>query len=129
MDENDVANGYFISISLKQSEPVSVFRTFFTEEILDLITDQTNIYRKGKKQCTNQRKTSKWKDASKKEIESFLGLVLLMSINDLPNIKLYWSKDMVFHNTFIRSIMSRDHFLEIFYNLLSVNNYETETRI
>ena len=29
------------------------------------------------------------KDVSKKEIESFLGLVILMSINDLPNRKLY----------------------------------------
>ena len=59
---------------------------------------------------------------SKNEIESFLGLVILMGINDLPNIKLYWSKDMVFHNTFISSIISRDRFLEIFYNLLLANN-------
>ena len=112
INESYVTDGGFTSISLKQSEPVSVFRTFFTEEILNLITDQTNIYEKGKKQSSNQRKTSKWKDVSKKEIESFLGLVILMG---LPNIKLYWSKDMMFHNTFISSIMSRDRFLEIFY--------------
>ena len=114
-----VTDGGFTSISLKEPEPVSVFRTFFTEEILNLITDQTNIYGKGKKQSSNQRKTSKWKDVSKKEIESFLGLVLILMtcINDLPNIKLYWSKDMVFHKTFISSIMSQDRFLEIFYNL------------
>ena len=65
------------------------------------------MYGKGKKQSRNQRKTSKWKDVSKKEIESFLGLVILMGINDLPNRKLYWSKDMLFHQTFISSIMSR----------------------
>ena len=59
---------------------------------------------------------------AKKEIESFLGLVIVMGINDLSNIKLYWSKDMVFHNTFISSIMSRDRFLEIFYNLHLANN-------
>ena len=58
----------------------------------------------------------------KKEIESFLGLVILMGINDLPKIKLYWSKDVVFHNTFISSIMSRDRFLEIFYNSHLANN-------
>ena len=55
-------------------------------------------------------------------IESFLGLVVLMGINDLPNRKLYWSKDMVFHNTFISSIVSRDRFLEIFYNLHLAHN-------
>ena len=59
---------------------------------------------------------------SKKAIQSFLGLVILMGINDLPNIKLYWSKNMVFHNTFISSIMPRDRFLEIFYYLHLTNN-------
>lgn len=51
---------------------------------------------------------------AKKEIESFLELIILMGINHLPNMKLYWSKDMVFHNAFISSIMSRDRFLQIF---------------
>jgi hypothetical protein len=45
MNENNIADGGFTSISLKERTPVSVFRTFFTEEILNLITDQTNIYR------------------------------------------------------------------------------------
>ena len=63
--ENDfslkyVSDSGFTSISLKESEPVSVFRTFFTEEIFNLITDQTSIYGKGKKQSSSQRKTSKW---------------------------------------------------------------------
>jgi hypothetical protein len=115
-------DGGFTSISLKERTPVSVFRTFFTEEILNLITDQTNIYGKGKKQSNNQKKASNWKDVSKKDIESFLGLIILMGINNLPNMKLYWSKDMVFHNTFISSIMSRDRFLQIFYNLYVADN-------
>ena len=106
MNESYVTDGGFTSITLKQPEPVSVFRTFFTKEILNLITDQTNIYGKGKKQSSNQRKASQWKDMSKKEIESFLGLVILLGIDDLPNIKLYWSKDMMFHNIFISSIQS-----------------------
>ena len=89
MNESYVTDGGFTSISLKEPEPVSVFRIFFTEEILNLITDQTNIYGKGKKQSSNQRKTSKWKHVGKKKIESFLGLVILMGINDLPNRKLY----------------------------------------
>ena len=50
MNEKYVSDSGFTSISLKESEPVSVFRTFFTKEILNLITDQTSIYGKGKKQ-------------------------------------------------------------------------------
>jgi hypothetical protein len=53
----------------------------------------------------------------KKDIESFLGLIILMGINKLTNMKLYWSKDIVFHKTFVSSIMSTDRFLQIFYNL------------
>jgi hypothetical protein len=50
-----------------------------------------------------------------------------MGVNNLPNMKLYWSKDMVFHNTFISSIMSRDRFLQISYNLhLADNSLEPE---
>ncbi|CAF1543190.1 unnamed protein product [Adineta ricciae] len=45
-----------------------------------------------------------------------------MGINNLPNMKLYWSNDMVFQNTFISSIMSRNRFLQIFYNLHLANN-------
>jgi len=117
MDESYITDGGFTSISLKERTPVSVVRTFFTEEILNLITDQTNIYGKGKKRSNNQMKTNNWKDVSKKDIELFLGLIILMGVNNLPNMKLYWSKDMVFRNTFISSIMSRNRFLQIFYNL------------
>ena len=45
-----------------------------------------------------------------------------MSINNLPNMKLYWSKDTVFHNAFISSIMSKDRFLQILYNLHLADN-------
>ena len=127
MSESYVTDGGFTSISLKEPTPIAIFRTFFTEEILNLITDQTNTYGKRKKRSNNQKKTSNWKDVSKKEIESFLGLITLMGINNLPNMKLYWNKDMIFHNTFISSITSRDRFLQIFYNLhLADNSLEPE---
>ena len=38
MNESYVTDGGFTSISLKEPEPVSVFRTFFTKESLNLIT-------------------------------------------------------------------------------------------
>jgi len=91
MNESYATDSGFTSISLKEPTPIAIFRNFFTKEILNLIIDQTNIYGNEKKQSSTQRKISKWKDVSREEIESFLGLVMLMVINDLPNIKLYWS--------------------------------------
>ena len=58
MNESNIADGGFTPISLKERTLVSVFRTVFTEEMLNLITNQTNIYGKGKKRSNNQKKTS-----------------------------------------------------------------------
>ena len=49
MNESSITDSGFTSISLKELTPVSVFRKFFDEEILKLITDLTNIYGKEKK--------------------------------------------------------------------------------
>ena len=40
-----------------------------------------------------------------------------MGMTNLPNMKLYWSNDIFFQNAFISSIMSRNRFRQIFYNL------------
>ena len=52
---------------LNNQTPVSVFRTFFTEEILNLITDQTNMEKERNKVVTSQ-----WKDVSKKDFLDWL---------------------------------------------------------
>ena len=111
ISERFIGDGGFTSISLRDITPIPVFRSFFTEEILSLITDQTNIYGKQKQRKNSQNKTGRWKDVGIKNIESFFGIIIVMAINDLPDMKLYWSKDNIFHNSFITSIMSRDHFL------------------
>ena len=88
------------------------FQKFFTEEIIQPITDHTNIY----------EKENNWNDMSKKDIESFVGIIILMEINELPKMNLYWNKDIVFRNGFISSIISRDRFLKFFYNLHLADN-------
>ena len=80
MNESYAMDSGFTSISLKEPTPIAIFRNFFTEEILNLIIDQTNIYINEKKQSSTQRKISKWKDWSREEIESFLGLVMLIGL-------------------------------------------------
>jgi hypothetical protein len=66
--ESYIGNGGFTSVSLKDITPISVFRSFFTEEILNLITDQTNIYGKQKTQRNSQNKTDRWKDVETKGV-------------------------------------------------------------
>ena len=114
--------GGFTSISSKDVTPISVFRKFFTEEIFNLIVDQTNVYRKQKKRRNSRNNINPWEDVIMKDIESFLGITIVMGINNLPSMKHYWNNDNVFHNSFISSTMSRNRFLQIFYNLHLADN-------
>jgi len=68
-----VADGGHTSISLKERTPVSVFRSFFTEEILNLITDQTNIYGKERNQVILREKAVIGRMLAKKRLRHFSG--------------------------------------------------------
>ena len=117
ISESRMGQGGFMSISSNDVTPILVFRNFFTEEIFNLIVDQTNIYGKQKQGRNSRNNTDLWEDVITKDIESFLGIIIVMGINSLPSMKHCWSKDNIFHNSFISSIMSRNRFFQIFYNL------------
>ncbi|CAF0882767.1 unnamed protein product [Adineta ricciae] len=117
----DVDSG-FTTISCTDVTPFLVFNNIFTKEIFNLIVDQTNIYAKQKKRRRSQNSIDLWEDVTTKYIESFLGIIIVMAINSLPSMKHYWSKDNIFHNSFISSVMSRNRFLQIFYNLHLADN-------
>ena len=111
MNESSITDNGFTSISLKERTPLSVFSDVFDEEVL--LIKQTFM----EKQSHHLKKNSNWKNVSKKENESFVGLVILMGTNNLPSMKLYSSEEMVFQNPLISSLMSRNRFRRIFYNL------------
>jgi hypothetical protein len=122
MSESHTSNGGFTSISSSDTTPIVVFRSYFKEEILDLIVEQTNIYGRHKFQRKSQNTKNRWKDVGFNDIESFLRIIIVMGINDLPRMKLYCSKENIFHNGFISATMSRDRFLQIFYNFHLADN-------
>ena len=56
LNQSYIDGGGFTSISLKDATRIAVFRSFFTQEIVNLITDQTNIYGAQKKRRNAQNK-------------------------------------------------------------------------
>jgi len=68
MNENYTGDSGFTSISPNDTSPIAVFRCFFTEEIFNLIVEQTNIYRKQKFQRKGQNTKDRWKDVGVKDI-------------------------------------------------------------
>lgn len=65
--------------------PLQYFKQFFSEDILDIIVGQTNLYAI---QCDANKPLS----LTRKELEQFLGRVLYMSLFGLPGTRMFWNK-------------------------------------
>ncbi|XP_015377256.1 PREDICTED: piggyBac transposable element-derived protein 1-like [Diuraphis noxia] len=77
--------------------PFSVFKLLFSDEVINLIVEQTNLY-------TQQRymKTGKlYMKTTNQEIMTFLGINILMGIKRLPSYRDYWSSAPDLHTTVI----------------------------
>ncbi len=66
--------------------PVEYFRQFWTDDIIDLVVQQTNLY--------STQKTGSSINTTKKETEQLIGMHLRMDIVQLPSYKMYWSQKM-----------------------------------
>jgi hypothetical protein len=49
------------------------------------------------------------------EVKAFLGLNVNMGLIPLSNTKDYWSHERKMHKNYVGHVMSRDHFLQIFW--------------
>ena len=64
--------------------PYQFFNFLFDKELIEKITDQTNLY------ATQQRPEKLW-SVSREEIEQFIGTVYYMSLTQKPKTRDYWS--------------------------------------
>ena len=87
-----------------------MFSHFFDDEILSLIVRETNLFAEQSLAATHSNTT--W-ETNTTEIKAYLGFMILMGINRLPEIRDYWARDEKLHNSFIASRITRDRFEEI----------------
>ena len=87
-----------------------MFSNFFSDEILSLIVRETNRFAA---QClaTAQRMVT-W-ETNLDELKAYLGFMIVMGINRLPEIRDYWSVDTKLNNAYISSRITRKCFEEI----------------
>lgn len=52
---------------------------------MNLIADQTNIYGKQKERKNRYNNAGRWEDVGTKDIESFLGIIIMMAVNNRFN--------------------------------------------
>ena len=89
---------------------VGIFRLFFTSALVGTIVHETNKYAR---QVLGDAASGKWEDVDADDISAFLGFALLMGINRLPQLHLYWNTNPAFHYLPIAERITRDRFLAI----------------
>lgn len=99
--------------------PGSIFQHFFTNDFIDFLVFQTNLYA--------QQLSKPYKPTENKEMKTFLGINLLMGVKRLPSYRDYWSSNKLLHDPFISPLISVKRFSWILSNLhLNDNSIQPE---
>jgi hypothetical protein len=73
--------------------PVSVFRLFWSGEMLERMRRNSNIYAKlqGAERTRNRKGQARsWKEMTVDELKIWLGITILMGVTREPSVKDYW---------------------------------------
>lgn len=107
------------------NDPFALYKLFFTDYILEKIVEETNEYAA---HCINNAsfisRTHQlpWQPVTKHEMNTFIGILLIMGVMPSPDIRLYWSRKEMYTNLRIKNAMKRDRFLSILRYLHFSNN-------
>ncbi|XP_040075457.1 piggyBac transposable element-derived protein 3-like [Ixodes scapularis] len=88
------------------TKPIDALKLFFDSEVIELIVSETNRY-------AQQNNRHDWRDLEKSELEAFLGMLLLMSVNPMYHFYLYLDSDSFFANHEILGVMTLKRFQDI----------------
>uniref|UniRef100_A0A671M944 PiggyBac transposable element-derived protein domain-containing protein n=1 Tax=Sinocyclocheilus anshuiensis TaxID=1608454 RepID=A0A671M944_9TELE len=94
--------------------PMSLFKRFFSETAVSTLCRNTNA------QAARVRAKEhkyKWTDVSISELYCYFGLLFYMAMLKLRSIRDYWRQDNLFSVSFPATIMSRDRYRTISWNL------------
>ena len=84
---------------------VQLFELFFDEKLIDMIVEQSTVYRFSKNWANL--------NVSREEIKAFLGILNVSGYNPLDSKKVYWSTGDDLRNIAIYEAMRRDRFATI----------------
>lgn len=90
----------------------------FTSNIIDILVENTNLYA-----IKNQSKN--WVETNNEEIRALLGLIIMMGLNPLTDVELFWSTDDFYNNPGISQVMTLKRYKKLIENF-HVNNPNTE---
>ncbi|KAA8585675.1 hypothetical protein FQN60_004369, partial [Etheostoma spectabile] len=94
--------------------PLDIFKLFFSDTVAITLCNNTNT--NAEKNISRGSKYS-WKPFSVEEFFKFLGLTFYFALVRLTNIRDYWRKNTIFSQQFPATVMSRDRYQVISWNI------------
>jgi hypothetical protein len=91
---------------LRQSRtsPLDLFQVFLPPSLVQHLADCTNEY-------ASSKIAVEWTPTNTSELYCFIGLLVYMGIDHLPQLPMYWSG--LYSHTFVSAAMSRDRFQQL----------------
>ncbi|XP_068232203.1 piggyBac transposable element-derived protein 4-like [Palaemon carinicauda] len=109
-----------LGIPNRNSQPIEYFSLFITDDIIDILVRETNIYANrflaSKEEWIREHPRSKyriWKPVTHERMKKFLALSLLMGLIKVQDIKDFWSTFRSTRIPFYGETMPRDEYLLI----------------
>ena len=103
-----------------------MFQLIFTVELVETLCNFTNNY--AREHIGNRTAMADgWQDLTVIEFYKYIALLYYMAIVELPNLKLYWSTQPLFHGNWVKAFMSKNRFKQIGC-FLKISNYKTEDK-
>ena len=87
--------------------PLDFFGLLWPRSLFQLLAEETNRYATQKQV---QRPDNKWYPTTSEEIKAFIGVNIIMVIDQKPAIPHYWSTDPYLGNPGIQSVFLRERF-------------------
>ncbi|XP_025421002.1 piggyBac transposable element-derived protein 4-like [Sipha flava] len=86
--------------------PYSIFNYLFSDEIIHMLVEQTNLYSFQR----NQKNGKPYTQTNIQELKTFFGINLLMGIKRMPSYRDYWSSSPDLHDSYISKLMTVNRF-------------------
>ncbi|XP_020296172.1 piggyBac transposable element-derived protein 4-like [Pseudomyrmex gracilis] len=111
------------TITVPDDTPLCYFKIFFTLNLLEMITAQTNLYQEQNPEGPRKNMKS-WEPLTVDELRIFLGTTINMGHVRKGAIQNYWSTDPLLETPIFKKIMHRNRYLQILRFLHFSNNEE-----
>ena len=114
-------------VDILSDSPYDYFKLIFDDSFIDIIVRETNRYASqyiANAVLSPRARAKSWQTVTRKEMEVFLGLVLLTGLIDKKGrLSSYWSKNPIISTPFFSETMPRDRF-QLIMTFLHFNDNE-----